>query len=328
MINKENREPLIEKSNNVSEQPVLAGYHFEEVIGMGTYGYVYRVYDVNGDVFAAKEIEYEDTEPFTPDYVMNEWKMLCELAEYRIMPTPYNWFSVRLKKKRVIRSYIIMEYIDGEMLHKATLTTEEKYEVIRRTLYALMVFETHHWGHYDIKPQNIMISRQNEELIVHVIDGSLCEKMLPERYHSHYDLITLWFRPPEIYMIKCGGKVKMSPKHDMWSFGCVIIGIVFGDYLFKHGSWQKHFEQTVTLLGHCDQSPFGISRNIPENLNLPALSFDKFLTALRFHFRSEILPEYENALKLAHKCLTVNISDRISATEAFMPFTKETSSTK
>ena len=69
--------------------------------------------------------------------------------------------------------------------------------------------------HRDIKPQNILINYKTEE--IKITDFGLSRTyILPNRTWTH-EVITLWYRPPEILL----GCSRYSIYVDIWSIACV-----------------------------------------------------------------------------------------------------------
>lgn len=83
--------------------------------------------------------------------------------------------------------------------------------------------------HRDVKPDNILVTRDN---ILKLSDfGTACPVVSPNREGGEHTrvVITQWYRPPEVLL----GYLQYDEKVDIWSAGCVLAELLFcGDPLF------------------------------------------------------------------------------------------------
>src|SRR5690606_4234317 len=77
----------------------------------------------------------------------------------------------------------------------------------------------------DLKPQNLLIDKNG---VLKLADFGLARAFgVPVRTYTH-EVITLWYRPPEILL---GGKQYSTPV-DIWSIGCIFAEMLSGEPLF------------------------------------------------------------------------------------------------
>ncbi len=71
--------------------------------------------------------------------------------------------------------------------------------------------------HRDLKPQNLLISRDN---ILKIADFGLARGYgIPVRNYTH-EVVTLWYRPPDVLL----GSKNYLTTVDIWSIGCIFAG--------------------------------------------------------------------------------------------------------
>lgn len=73
--------------------------------------------------------------------------------------------------------------------------------------------------HRDLKPQNLLISKDN---ILKIADFGLARASgIPVKGYTH-EVVTLWYRPPDVLL----GSQKYSSSIDIWSVGCIFAEMV------------------------------------------------------------------------------------------------------
>ena len=72
--------------------------------------------------------------------------------------------------------------------------------------------------HRDLKPPNILVTNStNINERIKIADFGLARAFTPSKRQLTIDVITRWYRPPEILL----GCDTYSPSVDMWSIGCI-----------------------------------------------------------------------------------------------------------
>jgi serine/threonine protein kinase len=115
-----------------------------------------------------------------------------------------------------------------------------------------------------------------------------------------HEVITLWYRPPEILL---GGNYNYSV--DIWSMGCTIYEMLTGEVLFKGRSKEKQFIEIFKILGTPNEINWPEFKNLSKYKSLPP------------HYQPKlgILAESSPDLKWLNfilSCLTYNPDDRPS----------------
>jgi len=83
--------------------------------------------------------------------------------------------------------------------------------------------------HRDLKPHNLLI---DEEGNVKVADFGLARAFSEQRKHYTHEVVTLWYRAPEILL----GQNDYSLGVDMWSIGCIFAEMMMGGRVLLAGS--------------------------------------------------------------------------------------------
>ena len=83
--------------------------------------------------------------------------------------------------------------------------------------------------HRDLKPQNILVSRDGK---LKLADFGLARAFVPPIRPFTHEVVTLWYRPPEILL---GSRTYALPM-DMWAVGCIMAEMVTKRPLFPGDS--------------------------------------------------------------------------------------------
>jgi len=218
-------------------------YEKVEKIGEGTYGVVYRARDRNtGMTIALKKIRLEQEEEGVPSTAIREISLLKELDHNNV---------VRLED--VVHSdkklYLVFEYLDLDlkkhMDSHPTFGTDHR--LVKYYLYQMLqgiaYCHSHRVLHRDLKPQNLLLDRQNNSL--KLADFGLARAFgIPVRAYTH-EVVTLWYRAPEILL---GAKHYSTPV-DVWSLGCIFAEMINMKPLFPGDSEIDELFKIFRLLG-------------------------------------------------------------------------------
>lgn len=97
------------------------------------------------------------------------------------------------------------------------------YQILKAVHHAHM----HCVMHRDLKPQNILIAANHQQ--VKVADFGLARNFLPP-FKAYTDkVVTLWYRAPELLL----GVTSYSSAIDMWSVGCILAEMLNKEPLFR-----------------------------------------------------------------------------------------------
>jgi serine/threonine-protein kinase len=117
--------------------------------------------------------------------------------------------------------YFVMDYIDGysvkEMVHqKGMLSEKEAIDYVLQVLYALKEVHAVDILHRDIKPDNLIIRKQDQQVIL--IDFGIAREFSENETQTQTAMISVGYAPPEQKLTKA----KRSQSMDLYSAGAVL----------------------------------------------------------------------------------------------------------
>ena len=197
-------------------------------LGEGTYGVVYKAKDKQTDeIVALKRIRLEVEDEGIPSTALREISLLRELNHPNIV-----------KLKDCVQSdgrlYLVFEFLDMDFKKymdsthgnlSAMLCKSYLYQCCRGLAYC------HARGvmHRDLKPQNLLVSRDG---VLKLADFGLARSFCPPIRPLTHEVVTLWYRPPEILL----GSPTYAPPMDVWAIGTIFAEMVTKRPLFPGDS--------------------------------------------------------------------------------------------
>jgi serine/threonine protein kinase len=183
--------------------------------GEGAYGVVYKGKDrITGDFVAMKKIRLELEDEGMPSTALREISLLKELQHPNI---------VELKDvlQNDGRLYLIFEFLDKDL--KRFLDSNEgpldrmliksyTYQMLR----GLQFCHARGCMHRDLKPQNLLVTKDGR---LKIADFGLARAFCPPIRPLTHEVVTLWYRPPEILL----GSQTYAPPMDMWAIGTILV---------------------------------------------------------------------------------------------------------
>lgn len=197
-------------------------------IGAGRFGKIYLCEDNKGNKFVSKQITSNSS-------FVNELTMYKELLRHTdYFPQFYNYFISDLKKCIYLEN--CLEDLRKILDDKTKICTES---FIVHISQALQILREKNIIHCDLKPENILYEEKSDLFkicdfgISCYINGKKC-----------FPVQTMYYRSPEVIVRK-----QYGPSIDMWSFGCIIYEIVYGDILFFSKEEEYCFMMMINTLG-------------------------------------------------------------------------------
>ena len=197
-------------------------------LGEGTYGVVYKARDRNTDeIVALKRIRLEVEDEGIPSTALREISLLRELNHRNI---------VELKDcvQEEGRLYLVFEFLDKDLKkYMESCTGLLSQPLVKSYLFQIcrgLAF-CHAKGvmHRDLKPQNLLVTRDG---ILKIADFGLARAFCPPIRPLTHEVVTLWYRPPEILM----GAQSYAPPMDVWAVGTIFTEMVNKRPLFPGDS--------------------------------------------------------------------------------------------
>jgi cyclin-dependent kinase-like len=142
-------------------------------------------------------------------------------------PNLVNLLEVFKRKKRL---HLVFEYVDHTVLneldrHPKGVPETQSKRIIYMTLEAVSFCHSHNCIHRDVKPENILITRNG---VVKLCDFGFA-RLLTGVGDEYTDYVaTRWYRAPELLV----GDTQYGPPVDTWAIGCVYAELMTGQPLW------------------------------------------------------------------------------------------------
>jgi len=197
-------------------------------LGEGTYGVVYKALDKrNNEIVALKRIRLEVEDEGIPSTALREISLLRELEHDNIV-----------ELKDCVQSdgklYLVFEFLDRDLkkymescsgMLKPLLVKSYLFQICRGLAFC------HARGvmHRDLKPQNLLVSKDGR---LKLADFGLARSFCPPIRPLTHEVVTLWYRPPEILL----GSQTYAPPVDVFAIGTIFVEMVTKRPLFPGDS--------------------------------------------------------------------------------------------
>lgn len=183
-------------------------------VGEGTYGVVYKALDKQtSEIVALKRIRLEIEDEGIPSTTLREISVLRQLKHPNIV-------MLNDVVQSEGRLFLVFEFVDKDLKHYFEATEGMlSGELIKSYCWQLLrgLHYCHVKGvvHRDLKPQNLLVSRDGT---LKIADFGLARAFVPPIRPFTHEVVTLWYRAPEILL---GCKAYALPI-DMWSVGTIL----------------------------------------------------------------------------------------------------------
>ncbi|KAG0205023.1 Cyclin-dependent kinase catalytic subunit [Mortierella sp. GBA30] len=225
-------------------------YQKLEKIGEGTYGVVYKATEkATGRIVAMKKIRLENEDEGVPSTAIREISLLKELRHDHVVQL----LDIIHDENRL---YLVFEFLDLDLKRymdtvPMTTATGLPLDQVKEYMYQLIngveYCHSRRILHRDLKPQNLLI---DEARNLKLADFGLARAFgIPLRCYTH-EVITLWYRAPEILM----GSRHYSTAVDVWSIGCIFAEMVLKKPLFPGDSEIDELFRIFRLRGTPDET--------------------------------------------------------------------------
>lgn len=162
--------------------------------------------------------------------------------------------------------YVVMEYVDGNSLRheideRGALPLQEIVEIAKQICAGLNTAHKLGIVHRDIKPDNLMLARDEEgALFVKVVDFGIARLLEPGEGGSQTKtgviMGTPFYMSPEQALGNTGDKI--DARSDIYSLGMVVYQMLTGRVAFESDSWMR------VMYKHINEQPMAPSQLRPE----------------------------------------------------------------
>lgn len=197
---------------------------------------------------ALKKIRLDNEEEGVPSTAIREISLLKELSHRSVV----SLLDVVHSRHKL---YLVFEFLDLDLkrLMDSNPSFRTFHTLIKFYLYQMLdgirFCHEHRILHRDLKPQNLLIDKNNNYL--KLADFGLARAFgVPVRPYTH-EVVTLWYRAPEILM---GSKTYSVPV-DIWSIGCIFAEMINHQPLFAGDSEVSAAWRGSTMLRGTGRSP-------------------------------------------------------------------------
>ena len=193
---------------------------FSKLIGEGAQSKVYEGYYLRHHC-AIKILKNVDYKSF-----MSELVIMAHMSH----PSIPHFYGIVFENKNIA---IITEFIIGETLNNKLpeLNFNHKLNIVKEIANVLEYMHVNHIIHRDLKPENILLDKNNKPYLIDYGISKICANKKNVMTSTKG---TLYYLAPESFEVKNFTENEevisiVSPKVDVWAFGCLLSFIFSGE---------------------------------------------------------------------------------------------------
>ena len=192
-----------------------------------------------------KRIRLEVEDEGIPSTALREISLLRELTHRNIV-------DLKDCVQEDGRLYLVFEFLDKDLKKymescSGMLSTALVKSYLFQLCRGLAFCHARGVMHRDLKPQNLLVTRDG---ILKIADFGLARAYCPPIRPLTHEVVTLWYRPPEILL----GSQAYAPPVDVWAVGTIFVEMVTKRPLFPGDSEIDQLYKIFRQLGTPDES--------------------------------------------------------------------------
>ena len=260
---------------------------------------VYKARDLQTDeIVALKRIRLEIEDEGIPSTALREISLLRELTHPNI---------VQLKDcvQEDGKLYLVFEFLDKDLskfikAQEGMLSPELVKSYMYQCCSGLSYCHSRGVMHRDLKPQNLLVTNAGR---LKLADFGLARAYCPPIRPLTHEVVTLWYRPPEILL----GSQTYAPPVDVFAIGTMFVEMITKRPLFPGDSEIDQLYKIFRQLGTPDESVWPGVTSLPDWNT----AFPKWY---KTPFHQTVLDSLDhNGLDLLEKLLAYDPKNRITA---------------
>ena len=269
----------------------------KDVLGKGAQGIVYLAHDpsLNRQVaIKAVSLRSDFQQQQIIDNLLKEARTVSQLQHSNIVSI-YDVGSFELKP------YLVLEYIEGESLHahlKQSIPQQQALNIMRDVLTGVAAAHKEGIIHCDLKPANIMITKQGQ---AKVADFGLALLADSQQQHSEHLAGTPQYMAPEY--IETGQHQTVS---DVFSLGLIFYQILTGKMAI---AGDDVYQLLNAIANQSIQAPSTLNPDIDQSLDALIMKSLQKDPENRFQSATEMLQALQNTLALEDALKRADNSD-------------------
>ena len=248
-------------------------------IGEGQYGVVYKAKDrTTNELVALKRMRVRTEKDGVPPGALREIalsKLMNHENIVRLMDVVHSDRKLTL----------VFEYVEQDLSHfmdsrGGALDGPTIQHLMRQLLLSVEYCHARMVLHRDLKPQNLLISRDK---VLKLADFGLGRAFEIPVHKMTHDVVTLWYRPPDVLL----GSTTYGTAVDIWSLGCIFAEMAMGRPLFNGQNDADQLLKIFKVLGKPAQETWPTMAEHPNTANVLASE----------QFRDDFPPTYEQVFQ-------------------------------
>jgi cyclin-dependent kinase 1 len=271
-------------------------------LGEGTYGVVYKARDRQTDVIVAlKKIRLEVEDEGIPSTALREISLLRELSHENIV-------DLMDCVQEDGKLYLVFEFLDKDLKKymescSGLLSPALVKSYLLQMCRGLAFCHARGVMHRDLKPQNMLVTRDGR---LKLADFGLARAFCPPIRPLTHEVVTLWYRPPEILL----GSQTYAPPVDVWAVGTIFVEMVTKRPLFPGDSEIDQLYKIFRQLGTPDEDVWpGVTQLQDWNAAFPIWFKSPYAAGVTNHLDAA-------GMELLEMFLAYDPKDRITAKDA------------